>query len=88
MMTAFNTVVTLGLTPHSKQGGMGREASAVSESKLDGTGLEKEQIGHIHVPHVGCTDAVRAKDPTGLLVRETGDDTKARTGDGLDWGVL
>lgn len=48
-IVAFNTVVRGGLMPHARQGGSGVAAVAVAGSKLDGTGFEKEQIGHTHV---------------------------------------
>ena len=47
-IAAFTTCTVGGLMPQARHGGMGvREASA--GSKFDGTGLEKEQIGHTHV---------------------------------------
>lgn len=47
--------------PHARQGGIGvREASA--GSKFEGTGLEKEQIGHTQVALAGGAGA-------GLLCR-------------------
>jgi hypothetical protein len=51
-MAALTTCTVGGLMPHAKQGGMGvRDARA--GSKLDGTGLEKEQIGHTQVALAG-----------------------------------
>lgn len=44
-MAAFTTCIVGGLMPQAKHGGIGvRDASA--GSKFDGTGFEKEQIGH------------------------------------------
>lgn len=43
---AFKIVANGGFIPHARQGGIGGDAEA---SKLDGTGLEKEHIGHTHV---------------------------------------
>jgi hypothetical protein len=44
-IAAFTTCIVGGLIPQAKHGGIGvRDASA--GSKLDGTGFEKEQIGH------------------------------------------
>lgn len=51
-IAAFTTCTVGGLMPQARHGGMGvREAKA--GSKLTGTGLEKEQIGHTHVALVG-----------------------------------
>jgi hypothetical protein len=47
-IAAFTTCTVGGLIPHARHGGIGvREANA--GSKLDGTGLEKEHIGHTQV---------------------------------------
>lgn len=44
-MAAFTTCIVGGLMPQARHGGIGvRDASA--GSKLDGTGFEKEQMGH------------------------------------------
>lgn len=48
-IAAFTTWTNGGLIPHAKHGGNGVLAFAVPGSKLDGTGFEKEQIGHIQV---------------------------------------
>jgi len=48
-MAAFTTSTSGGFIPHAKQGDNGVCAFAVAGSKLDGTGLEKVQMGHIHV---------------------------------------
>lgn len=51
-MAALTTCTVGGLIPQAKQGGMGvREARA--GSKLEGTGLEKEHIGHTQVALAG-----------------------------------
>lgn len=42
-------VVNGGLMPQARHEGRFVAAVAVAGSKFDGTGLEKEQIGHIHV---------------------------------------
>lgn len=52
-MAALSTVVNGGLIPHARQGGRCVAAVAVAGSKLDGTGLEKEQIGQIQVALTG-----------------------------------
>lgn len=41
-----------GFSPQAKHGGSGVLALATAGSKLEGTGLEKEHIGHIHVAAV------------------------------------
>lgn len=47
-IAALTTCTVGGLMPHARHGGIGvREARA--GSKLEGTGFEKEQIGHTHV---------------------------------------
>lgn len=48
-MVAFKMMVSGGLIPHARQGGRGVEAVAVAGSKLEGTGLENEQMGQTHV---------------------------------------
>ena len=51
-MAALTTCTVGGLIPHARHGGMGvRDARA--GSKLDGTGFEKEHIGHTHVALAG-----------------------------------
>lgn len=61
---AFSIVASGGLIPHARQGGSGVEAVAVAGSKLDGTGFEKEQIGHTQVAFtgLGAGDAPRGSD--------------------------
>jgi hypothetical protein len=48
-IAALTTCTKGGLMPHAKHGGNGVCALAVAGSKFSGTGLEKEQMGHIHV---------------------------------------
>lgn len=51
-IAAFTTCTIGGLIPQARHGGMGvREAKA--GSKLEGTGFEKEQIGHTQVALAG-----------------------------------
>lgn len=52
-IAAFSIVVNGGLIPQARHGGNGVEAVAVAGSKLEGTGLENEQIGQIHVAFTG-----------------------------------
>lgn len=49
-------VVKGGLMPQARHGGSGTAAVAVAGSKFDGTALEKEQIGQIHVAFTGFGD--------------------------------
>lgn len=51
-MAALRTCVKLGLMPHARHGGSGVWAFAEVGSKFDGTGLEKLQMVHTHVPEV------------------------------------
>jgi hypothetical protein len=65
-IAALTTCTIGGLIPHARHGGIGvRDASA--GSKLEGTGFEKEHIGHTHVALVGGGGA-------GLLCRGGVDD--------------
>ena len=48
-MAAFRIWASGGLMPHAKHGGKGVLRLAVAASKLEGTGLEYEQIGQTHV---------------------------------------
>lgn len=67
-MVALTTCTVGGLMPHAKQGGMGvREARA--GSKLDGTGFEKEQMGHTQVALAGAGARAGAGGGTGLAWR-------------------
>lgn len=56
LMAAFSTVVNGGLIPHARHGGKCVAALAVAGSKLDGTGLENEQIGQIQVALIDFGD--------------------------------
>jgi hypothetical protein len=74
VIAAFRTSGNGGFIPHARHGGKGKEEVALVESKFDGTGLEKEQIGQTQVPvdfgDCACTEA----DLKGLLVLVTGED--------------
>ena len=48
-IAALRTRAKGGLIPHAKHGANGVCALAVVGSKFEGTGFEKEQIGHIQV---------------------------------------
>jgi len=52
-IAALTTWTYGGLIPHAKQGGIGEFSFEVDGSKLEGTRLEKEHIGHIQVALVG-----------------------------------
>jgi hypothetical protein len=49
-IAAFITSVHVGFIPQAKHGGSGMDSGAVYGSKFEGTGFEKEQMVHIHVP--------------------------------------
>lgn len=53
LIAALRTVVNGGLMPHARHGGKCVVVVAVAGSKLEGTGLEKEQIGQIQVALTG-----------------------------------
>ena len=72
-MAAFRTTAKGGFIPHVRHGGIGNADVAFPASKLEGTGFEKEQMGHTHVP-VDCLVGAAAGGMNGLLVRVTGDD--------------
>lgn len=72
-MAAFKTTANGGLIPQARHGGRGVEALALPGSKVGGTGLEKEQIGHIQVAFDGGVLEIRDR-WNGLLVLETGDE--------------
>jgi len=78
-IAAFKTRLYGGLIPHAKHGGSGVCSGGVAGSKLEGTGFEKEQIGHIQVAsRVGVGFAAgRWK---GLSVRSDGDEVALREG--------
>ena len=61
-----------GLTPHAKHGANGVYSLAVWGSKFDGTGLDKEHIGHIHVAVLAGGGSGAGK-WNGLSVRDNGD---------------
>lgn len=69
LIAAFRTVVKGGLMPHDRQGGTGVAAVAVVGSKLEGRGLENEQIGQIQVALIGFGDG----DFCGVAECETGE---------------
>jgi len=48
-IAAFTTWTRGGLIPQARHGGRGVLAFAIDGSKFEGTGLENEQIGQIHV---------------------------------------
>jgi hypothetical protein len=51
--------------PHARHGGKGVREFAATGSKLDGTGLENEQMGQIHVTF-DANDAAGRTDGEGL----------------------
>lgn len=53
---AFSNTANGGLIPQARHDGRGMEALALLGSKSEGTGLEKEQIGHIQVALEGGKD--------------------------------
>lgn len=55
-IAALTTCTKGGFIPHAKHGGNGVRAFAVAGSKFEGTGLEKEHIGHTHVALRGGAD--------------------------------
>jgi hypothetical protein len=71
-IAALTTCTVGGLIPHARHGGIGvREASA--GSKLEGTGFEKEQIGHTQVAlccgggaGLPCRGGVDVAEPPGV----------------------
>lgn len=69
---AFSTRANGGLMPQARHGGRGKVSVAIVGSKFDGTGLEKEHIGHTHVPTTVGT--VIACERNGLEEREEGED--------------
>jgi hypothetical protein len=48
-IAALTRCTSGGFMPHARHGGKGVRALAVEGSKLEGTGFEKEQMGHTHV---------------------------------------
>ena len=71
-MEALRTREKGGLIPHAKHGANGVCSFAECGSKFEGTGFEKEQIGHIQVPVLvgGGSEVGRWN---GLSVRDNGD---------------
>lgn len=61
--------------PQARQGGNGKASVAIVGSKLEGTGLENEQMGHTQVPTItGKDGVVRAVGRNGLVDRDAGED--------------
>lgn len=56
-IAALTTWTSGGFIPQARHGGRGVLSFAVLGSKLDGTGFEKEQIGHIQVAFGSLTGA-------------------------------
>lgn len=72
-IAAFTTCTRGGFMPHARQGGSGVCAFAVAGSKFDGTGLENEHIGQIHVAlAAGAGAADGATERKGLPCRGGG----------------
>ncbi len=72
-MAAFSTRAKGGLMPQARHGGSGNESVAIVGSKLDGTGLEREQIGHTQVPVTkGAAAGETVVGRKGLGVRDAG----------------
>ena len=72
---AFSTRENDGLIPQARHGGSGKVSVAMVGSKLEGTGLEKEQIGHTQVPAIrGKGTGVAVEGRNGLEEREDGED--------------
>lgn len=57
LIAPFKTVAKGGLIPHARHGGRWVVAVAVAGSKCEGTKLENEHIGQIHVALTGLGDA-------------------------------
>jgi len=72
-----------GLTPHARHGARGVYSSEVCGSKFEGTGLEKEHIGHIHVPVLVGVGAEVGR-WNGLSLRDDGDAVALREGARVD----
>jgi len=79
-MAALSTRAKGGFMPQARHGGNGNVSVAIVGSKLDGTGLENEQMGHTQVPtSTGGAAAVTPEGRNGLGDREAGDDVDADT---------
>jgi hypothetical protein len=76
-IAAFRTWLNDGFIPHARHGGIGKAEVAVLTSKFEGTGLEKEHMGQIHVP-ADCLTGDAGTGMDGLLERETGDEDDER----------
>src|SRR3984957_17640827 len=63
--------------PHVRHGGRGKAEVAVLTSKFEGTGLEKEHMGQIHVP-ADCLAGDAGTGMDGLLEGESGDEDDER----------
>lgn len=64
--------------PQARHGGNGKASVATLGSKLEGTGLEKEQMGHTHAPTTaGSVAGDTAGAWNGLVDREVGEDADA-----------
>jgi hypothetical protein len=66
-MTACTTVTNGGFMPQARHGGIAVCSFATDGSKLDGTGLENEHIGQIHVALVGTLGAAEVKERLELV---------------------
>ena len=82
---AFRTVANGGLMPQARHGGSGKASVAIVGSKFEGTGFEKEQMGHTQVPlTTGAGAGETAGARIGLAEREPGveeDTTRWNCGD-------
>lgn len=76
-MAALSTTANGGLIPQNRHGGKGMEVLALPVSKFEGTGLEKEQMVHIHVALEGGKGVERGEGRKGLWTLETGDEDEA-----------
>jgi hypothetical protein len=76
-IAAFRTRAKGGVIPQARHGGNGKLSVAMLGSKLDGTGFEKEQMGHTHVPTTaGSVAEDTAGARNGLVDREVGEDAE------------
>lgn len=57
-IAAFKTIVSGGFIPQAKQGDKSVDTFELAGSKPEGTGLENEHIGHIHVAFTGFGDGL------------------------------
>lgn len=64
--------------PQARHGGTGKLSVTIVGSKFDGTGLEKEQMGHTQVPSTTVGSGVDTADGrNGLVERDVGEDADA-----------